>query len=85
MGSKKIREVIREEKMEKTKAQKELNVEMLIVEYKNNTHKHKSCMIPLLIKTQLWLQIIDWVRLGLSFANSFHNYILLLTAVRRVS
>ena len=32
MGSEKIREVIREEKMEKTKARKEVNVELFVVE-----------------------------------------------------
>ena len=33
---------------------------------KNNTHKHNSCIIPLLIKNQLWLQFIFWVGLILS-------------------
>ena len=33
MESKKIREVIREEKMEKMKGQKEVNAELFIVEY----------------------------------------------------
>ena len=32
MGSKKVREVIREEKMEKTKLQKEVNVDLFIAE-----------------------------------------------------
>ena len=36
--------------MEKMKARKEENVELFFVEWKNNTHKHNSCMIQLLIK-----------------------------------
>ena len=51
MESKKIRETIGEEKMEKTKARKEINVELFIVSKKNNTDKHNSWVMPLLIKS----------------------------------
>ena len=34
--------------------------------WKNNTHKHDSCIILLLIKSQLWLQVIVWAGLVLS-------------------
>ena len=27
---------------------------------KNNTDKHNSCIVPLLIKSQLWLEVIVW-------------------------
>ena len=47
MESKKIREVIREEKMEKKKVRKEVNVELFMLSRKNNTHKHSSGIIPL--------------------------------------
>ena len=47
MESKKIREVIREEKMEKKKVRKEVNVELFMLSRKNDTHKHSSCIIPL--------------------------------------
>ena len=48
---KKIKEMIREEKMEKTKARKKTRcwtVHSWIE--KNNPHKHNSCIIPMLIK-----------------------------------
>ena len=47
-----------------------VNVE-LFMSRKNNSHKHKSCVIPLFMKSQLWLQVITWVRLVLSFLCSF--------------
>ena len=55
MGSQKIRAVIREERIGKTKAQKEM-LNCSLLSRKSNILKHNSYMIPLLIKSQLWLQ-----------------------------
>ena len=66
MGSEKILEVTREEEMEKTKTQNKVSFELKLSGM-NNTHKHNSCIIPLLIKSQLLLQVIVWTELVLSF------------------
>ena len=52
--------MIRDEKIQKRKAQKEVNVELFIVEEENNTHKHNSGIITLLIESQLRLKVTVW-------------------------
>ena len=70
--NKKIGDVIREEKWGKRKRKKKQMLKCSLLSRKyNNTHKHKSCVIPLLIKSQLWLQVVVWVGLGLNISSSF--------------
>ena len=59
--------MIRDEKIQKRKAQKEVNVELFIVEEENNTHKHNSGIITLLIESQLRLKVTVWGGLVLPF------------------
>ena len=68
-GSKKIRELIREEKWKRRKREKKFMLNCSQLSRKSNTYKYNntSCISPLLVESQLWLQVKPWTGLFFSF------------------
>ena len=68
-GSKKIRELIREEKWKRRKREKKYMLNCSQLSRKSNTYKYNnsSCISPLLVESQLWLQVKPWTGLFFSF------------------